>query len=227
MPHPSGRRAPRRSRRSTPIPRTPEATRARLLAAARSAFAQHGYHGATVQAIADAAGCNVSLISHHFGGKLALYRAVLENFARARRDALESHLASPVRSHDALRDRLRVVIDELVRDHLRDPDSVLIALRDVNDPELWGRELEELLFGFATRLSGLFDSARSAGVLRPDVDPFAAAALVYLAFAGMFQVAGHVRRVRGITLDDAATRAWVTDQVTRIVCDGVLSPRGS
>ncbi len=57
--------------------RNPQRSRARILAAALAEFAVNGYAGARVEAIARRSGLNKQLISHHFGGKLGLYRAVM------------------------------------------------------------------------------------------------------------------------------------------------------
>jgi TetR/AcrR family transcriptional regulator len=61
--------------------RNPERSRERIVAAAMEEFSERGYAGARVDAIARRAGLNKQLISHHFGGKQALYDAVM----RARR----------------------------------------------------------------------------------------------------------------------------------------------
>src|SRR3954447_9105137 len=61
--------------------RNPQRSRERILAAALEEFSDRGYAGARVDAIARRAGLNKQLISHHFGGKQALYDAVM----RARR----------------------------------------------------------------------------------------------------------------------------------------------
>src|SRR5437763_9825109 len=58
--------------------RNPERSRERILDAAVEEFAANGYAGARVEAIARRAGLNKQLISHHFGGKEGLYRAVME-----------------------------------------------------------------------------------------------------------------------------------------------------
>ena len=57
--------------------RDPERTRAALLDAALAEFAAHGRAGARTSVIAARAGVNKQLISHHFGGKLGLYRSVM------------------------------------------------------------------------------------------------------------------------------------------------------
>jgi AcrR family transcriptional regulator len=59
--------------------RNPERSRERLLEAALEEFADKGFAGARVEAIAGRAGLNKQLISHHFGGKEGLYRAVMES----------------------------------------------------------------------------------------------------------------------------------------------------
>lgn len=53
-------------------------TRARILAEALPLFAEHGYAGASVRAIAGAAGVNVATLAYHFGDKEGLYTAVID-----------------------------------------------------------------------------------------------------------------------------------------------------
>lgn len=54
-----------------------DATRERIREVATELFAEHGVAGASVRAIASGAGVSVAMISHHFGGKDALYQACL------------------------------------------------------------------------------------------------------------------------------------------------------
>ena len=58
--------------------RDAEATRARILHAAKKEFAKHGLGGARVDEIADRAKANKRMIYHYFGSKEDLFRAVLE-----------------------------------------------------------------------------------------------------------------------------------------------------
>ena len=57
-----------------------EQTRARLLNAAREAFSQHGFQGATVREICRRAEANVAAVNYHFGSKDGLLAEAL-NFA--------------------------------------------------------------------------------------------------------------------------------------------------
>lgn len=76
--------------------RNPERSRERILAAALEEFAAKGFAGARVEAIAQRAGLNKQLISHHFGGKEALYRAVIsQRWATPGGELVDDELALP------------------------------------------------------------------------------------------------------------------------------------
>lgn len=53
-------------------------TKAALLAAARAVFAEQGYQGATVRAIAARAGVDAAMVNHWFGGKQGLFAAIVD-----------------------------------------------------------------------------------------------------------------------------------------------------
>ena len=57
--------------------RDASATRAAILASARSAFARHGYDGAGVREIAEGAGVTAMLVNRYFGSKEGLFAEVV------------------------------------------------------------------------------------------------------------------------------------------------------
>lgn len=63
---------------TAPRPRDAQATRERIVSAARTAFARRGYRSSTVKEIADAAGVSPNLITRYFGGKEGLFLAAAE-----------------------------------------------------------------------------------------------------------------------------------------------------
>lgn len=69
------------------VTRNPEASRARILEAARIEFVTHGLNGARVDRIAAQSGANKNLIYHYFGSKEALYLAVLERIYACLRES--------------------------------------------------------------------------------------------------------------------------------------------
>ncbi|WP_243713408.1 TetR/AcrR family transcriptional regulator [Actinomadura sp. 6K520] len=67
----AGAGTPRRPKRDR------EATRRRILDAARDLFGEHGYDGVTVRMIAARAEANMALVNRYFGSKAALFGEVL------------------------------------------------------------------------------------------------------------------------------------------------------
>lgn len=67
------------SPKKLPRSRDPERTKAQLMEAALSEFADHGFHGARVDRITRAVGCNPRLLYHYFGSKEKLYVSVIEH----------------------------------------------------------------------------------------------------------------------------------------------------
>jgi AcrR family transcriptional regulator len=69
--------AGKQAKRLTRAERT-ERNREHVLTAAREVFLARGYHGATVEQIADAAGFSTGVVYSQFGGKADLFLALLE-----------------------------------------------------------------------------------------------------------------------------------------------------
>lgn len=73
--------------------RDPERTSTAILAASTKEFAEKGYGGARINAIAERAGINKRMLYHYFGGKDALYLAVLEgSYMQIRAAEMKLHL---------------------------------------------------------------------------------------------------------------------------------------
>ena len=100
-------------------PRDPEATKAKLLAAARREFADKGIAGARVDAIAERAGVNKQLIYYYFGTKEDLFREILRE-----------RLATPVPMPDGPEERTDRGrrLASLAIDSLADPDYVRLLM---------------------------------------------------------------------------------------------------
>lgn len=155
-----------------------EGAREAILNAAEEVFAQHGFDGARIDAIAALAGYNKSLLFQYFGDKLGLYATVAR---RADRDIgeLEARVLAPLLedetiASDAYRFRtfLETGIGALFDYLLEHPRLVRIILWE--QAEGW-QTYVKLFSQFETedvdQLRTLFARARSAGLLRSDVDP--------------------------------------------------------
>mgnify|MGYP001554678788 CR=1 FL=1 len=80
---------------STKVTRNPERTRERILVAALQEFAAHGFAGARVDFIARRAAINKRMLYHYFGGKEALFRAVLRRKIAERQRWAEASSGEP------------------------------------------------------------------------------------------------------------------------------------
>ena len=147
--------------------RDAEATREALLAAATTLFADRGFDGTTVDAIAVGARVNKAMINYHFDGKLGLYTAILKRdfgWALTRLTQLESE---PVRA-DAKLARFVAIFGEL---HQRRPGFSAMMLREAMSG---GRRLDPALLPDIRHIFGAVQSivaqGISEGTFRP-VDP--------------------------------------------------------
>lgn len=157
-------------------------TRQRILEAATNVFARRGYGQATVSEIAAEAGISMGALYHHFPSKEDLYRALLD-------DHLRSELAewSELRPAASLREAVEQFVAFQSR-HLQShieagPLSMEWAAVATED---WARgPVSEFHRRLRQAVSGVVRIAQQAGVVRPDLDPDAAALLMIATFEGL------------------------------------------
>ena len=107
----------------------PEASRDRLLAAAREEFAARGFDGAKVDRITRRARVNKAMLYYHFHNKKELYLAILLEQFRAVANAV----AAVKEEGGTPEDRLRRYIDTIAT----------VALARPHFPPMWLREIAE------------------------------------------------------------------------------------
>jgi AcrR family transcriptional regulator len=133
-----------------PTPKS-ERTKERILRVAERLFAEHGYDGVSMRALAGAAGVQLALLSYYFRNKLGIYRAVFERrinpISEQRRAALREVMerADPPPSIEEVLDALARPWVELRSQRGGEDYSRLIA-REVGDPQEGRRGIvEEML----------------------------------------------------------------------------------
>jgi AcrR family transcriptional regulator len=176
-------------------------TRAKLLAAARRAFAELGYGKARVEDIVSRAGVGHGTFYAYFPNKRAALAALIDENA-----ATLVELAGRPWGVGDVRASLRSVLSGLA--DLYDADADLIALwteASMGDPEL-GRVLDEVRRQFVARIARNIERAASQGLTRPVDAHTAATALAAMAEQTMF-----LRAVRAEPLDRDLTVETLAD----------------
>ena len=176
-------------------------TRARLLAAARQAFADLGYARARVEDIVARAGVGHGTFYAYFKNKRAALAALVSENAAT----LVDLAGQPWRPGD-VRASLVEVLGGL--SDLYDRDADLIALwteASIQDPEL-GRLVDEVRHQFVARIARNIEHAAGLGLARP-VDPLTAAT----ALAAMAEQTMYLRAVRKEPLDRDLTVQTLAD----------------
>lgn len=159
--------------------RTRDAKRARaaILDAAEAVFAQHGFDGARIEAIAIASGYNSGLLFRYFGDKLSLYAEVLKRADKEMSELL-ARVFTPLFSDDTItsdanlfRSFLRTTFGA-VFDYMVDHPSLMRILNW--EQAEGGRTFAKITSHFEpddlARFETLFSQARAAGLVRPDLD---------------------------------------------------------
>jgi TetR/AcrR family transcriptional regulator len=163
-----------------PQRRNPEATRRKLLAAARREFAASGLAGARVDEIAARAGVNKQLVYHYFGDKDALYLAVLEwvyDEIRSHERALNLEGLPPERA-------IRKLIESSF-DHLASHPDFILLLNDENRAGArhvrGSRKLEAMHSPLVSMVSKILAEGVRSGVFRKGINPVH----LYISIAGL------------------------------------------
>ncbi|MCI4643176.1 MAG: TetR family transcriptional regulator [Hyphomonadaceae bacterium] len=130
-----------------------ESRRTRILDAAEKLFAEHGYDGVTLRAIAREADVDVALANYHFGRKHELFEATFmrraELLNRWRIRALDEAIASAAPEAPSVRAIMDAYLYPLLHGpHLSDPAwrSYYALVAYVNNSTEWGGKLMSRFF---------------------------------------------------------------------------------
>jgi AcrR family transcriptional regulator len=144
-----------------------QATRARVLAAARKLFAQNGFHATTVRMIATEAGCAVGGVFTTFESK----EEILFEIAAERYDALAQAIMAEAEGQGLVRDKLKRGFAAAYRFEF---ERIGLLMVQIGASWTWSPEFEAKSqarlaapFAFIGKLLG---EARAKGEVRADAD---------------------------------------------------------
>ena len=159
-----------------------QATRDRIVDAAREMLVEHGHGGMSTRAVADRAGVRLSLVHYHFGGRHGL---LVEVLARENEQLLERQRALYA-APGPLSEKWRIACDLLDEDMNSGYVRVLWELWSAGlaDPEL-AAGWREAMAGWRGLLASVFETwSQELGIELP-LRPLALAALVANVFQGI------------------------------------------
>lgn len=153
-----------------PRVRDSEATKRRILAAAKREFSRNGFGGARVDDISEKAKANKRMIYHYFGSKEDLFQAVLEEAYVAIRTAEQRLDLDHLDPRAALERLVRFTWDY----YLKNPEFITL----VNSENLHrARHLKKSTVvqvvsrKFVGMVGGILERGEAAGLFRPGIDP--------------------------------------------------------
>jgi AcrR family transcriptional regulator len=159
------------------------AVRDRILAASTRLFAERGFDGTPLQAIADEVGVTKPAVLHHFPSKDDLRAAVLELLLARWKDVLPRLLVAATAGER----RFEMLSHELVSFFAEDPDRARLLVREILDrPEPMRRLLSEHVRPWVDAVAGYVRKGQRSGEIRAGVDPEAyVLAVILLAVDGV------------------------------------------
>ena len=188
----------------------------RTLQAATSEFATHGYGGARIERISDAAGTVDRMLYYYFGSKEGLFRAVLERVYEelgAAEQQLQLADAEPVEG-------MRALIAFTWGYYLRHPEFI----RLLNSENLHrgahvrhSKRVKALSFPLLSILADLLKRGEAQGKFRAGIDPvqvyLTIAALAYFYLSNRYTLS----RFLGLELMSAPQRKRWLEHITALV----------
>ncbi len=206
-----------------------EGARQAILNAAEAVFAEHGFDGARIDAIAMAADYNKSLIFHYFGDKLGLYAAVIRR-ADKETSELEAQLSASLREDDIasnahkfkalLKTAISIYFDYLV-EH---PRIMRILLWEMAEGwQIYAKIISQRDREEVDQFRPLLYKVQSAGLLRSGLDPIIQLIMAvyfcqnYLAFIPLYQML-----LPGEDFSSAAALARAREHIIEFVVHGMM-----
>lgn len=204
---------PRSRGRPRGRPRGDSDCRERLIAAALPAFTRLGFDGAGLRAIAADAGCDVSMVAHHFGSKAGLWRAVADRVVD-RHEAWLPVAESLVHAAMPLGERVSRLLESMMDNLAAVPAYVMFVTREI--AEAGDRRdylTDRLIRPGVEACTPLWREAIEAGMIRP-LEP----AILQIGLFGAFSMVLSSREVIG----QLAGREFGLDELKRALCHGLL-----
>lgn len=155
-----------------------EARRAAIAAAASRVFARHGFQGASVDDVAEAAGISKGTVYSYFENKEALFFATFEAFQAQVAEELAEAMASERTVRDQLAKGVTTIADTLLANIELFPLTLEVWAAASSGPtqQRFAAAMQGLYRQFRELSTGLIRAGKASGEFRDDVNEEAVAA---------------------------------------------------
>lgn len=198
-------------------------TIARILDAAETLFAEHGFDAVSMNAIAERAGVSKANVFHHFTSKQDLYLAVV----RAACHDASQHLDDLGSDEAPMAERFEGFARAHLTSLLEHEQVARLTLRELlgDDPHR-GQELAEQVYGekFA-RFVAILRAGQQSGELRADIDPAVVATLLIGANVFFFEAREVLRHFPEVSFANRPEQ--YSTLLADILLRGILPPASS
>jgi TetR/AcrR family transcriptional regulator len=198
-----------------------ERIRVRIRRAATRLFAERGFAGTSIQAVADEVGMSKQALMHHFPSKQHLREAAFSSFQQGL-DELVPQLLLALTAGPDLVDQ---VLDQLIGFFERDPHWSRFLLRGLMEPGGEEADFGPSATAWIALALDYIRRAQADGLMRPDLDPEAAVPVLGLMIVSTFATIDHQPGTHlpvPCTLEEWQQRRL--REVVRIVRTALLSP---
>lgn len=198
------------------INKLPDAV-ARILDAGARLFAEKGFDGVSMSAVADAAGVSKANTFHHFTSKQALYQEVLKAACVKSTVSLdEMNVGS-----GTFAERLAYFVHRHLDNLQQNSGTSRLILREVieGDSDKCRALADEVINQSFSKLVEFLRDGQSSGEFRADVDPAMVATLIVGANVFFFQTGGVLRHLADVNFADQPEQ--YSDMVSEIILHGI------
>lgn len=202
---------------ASPKPETTD-IRTRILREATRLFAERGYEGTSVQAVADAVDIRKPSLLYHFSSKAALRDAVTGTVLERWKEVLPRLMLAATSGAD----RFDAIVGEVVSFFEDDPDRARLLLREALDRPLeMKRRLKDELAPWLAMLAQYIEQGVEEGIIHADIDAEAFVIQAIHVIIGSLSIAD----VMGAALEGTDDRERVIRELKRLLRTGLFIPK--
>lgn len=198
-----------------------------LLEAASTLFAKRGYEGASVRAICEAAGTNVNAVSYHFGGKKALYNAVLQRLTGEQTASAQRILGKPPKDLADFESRLLLFTEEWLSTYIKDPNLLIISFGEMQQGfrNCDGDSTMQAMQGQSRVIGEFLEAARRKRILRKGVDAAIVAGALMERIANQVLYAETIEGIYGESIkSESYLRHWSQQTIDLLLYGAARQP---